>query len=354
MEKIRFMLNKLNFIFIFLLTAYFSQLCAISPALFGDANAPKETIVFNPPHQMEWKEVKRCINKRNAIAEYIPANESQENWSTLISIQFVEDHSSDPNFDCVEKILREITFRLSKDKTATCNVIEKSKNDIIVESILHKTYKSFSPKHDIFRMIRTKDGWYTVKVTKNGNEMNQNEKHEWLKSFKESTIVKMVEAADMDGLSLANLTENSLDLGVFAGWTKTGMLAHDVGNVGYVAVPPSYEISNAPEMLIVIIVPIDDTVKPGEINELFEIEKQSIWEHENKNAEFFVIKKSNRENMYSYFYKKNRLPMAALVRTFIYKNHYYSISYKKEIPNKSDIDDVLRYKKHLDAIKVTK
>jgi hypothetical protein len=155
-----------------------------------------ETIIFNPPadYSMHLKELIREIVLGKGIerskidyglVERIPLDQNKHRWSLMISMQYF-DRSSWDEHASIEDFVK-LCEKSARDRypgnEVTWKIIEKNKNDIIYEWILHKTYLLIPPQHEVVRAFLTDKGLHRFACVRQYNEMDKDEKERCLKSF---------------------------------------------------------------------------------------------------------------------------------------------------------------------------
>ncbi len=182
---------------------------------------PSETIIFNLPNNgaANWKEVNRQVTEKQGIVESIPKDQTYQNWSELITIQFfhkslLADARADNLMDRLLDLTREAALRTYPDSKMTWKIIEKHNDDSIYEEILSTPHKDSLPFHEISRCFLTKTGFHCIGFRHQNAKMSSDEKEKRIELLKEFTSVTSLEEAahTLAGLSLADRLPNSLDL----------------------------------------------------------------------------------------------------------------------------------------------
>ncbi len=351
-----------------LIRTFFPVLVALIYLLFIQETAyaspsirrsPVETIVLKLSDTgcANWKDMTRSITEKEGLIERIPSNQSPENWSELICIQYYDRSLWNKEIpESIENIVnrvRDQTRCAYLGNKVTWKIIEKNKNDIIYEWILHEPHVNTPAQHEIARFFLTETGCHRVGFTRKNIQMSVDEREKWIKLLKEAVIIlPFKDAAGIpEALSMVDITQDVLDLGfAFSNWRVLHTYDLDNGNTLVNYLPPS-QIGVCPtECLEVMHIPY---VKTTSIEGLFELEKKNVQKQSSKEVIFDVLKKSQNEIIYSYSQVKNRIPFTAVVRAFISDEGYYSISYKNGVAGDLKKEEILQWKTRLEMIKKT-
>jgi hypothetical protein len=169
---------------------------------------PPETAIFKLPNNdyCKWVEITRLVNEHEGIIERIPSDQTLENWTSLISIQYMalpSDNKLPPEaLEEIVDLIRKVSTSKYPSNMVTWNIIEKNKNDIIYEWILSEPYKNIPPQHEITRAFITKRGFHRVGIARKNMKMSQEERGYWVKQLKESSVKSYAEALKSQGFSL--------------------------------------------------------------------------------------------------------------------------------------------------------
>ncbi len=170
---------------------------------------PTETAILNlsSDEQSNWKEISRQ-NGASLLVERIPINQTPENWSELIGIQYVDLRHLDENptvhskIEVVAATLKKMTLSSYPGKKVTWVTIEKNKNDIIYQWTLHEPYFDTPAQTEIAKGFFTKSGFHRIGFTSKKTELTADEKQLWIQLLKEATVVPFKKAINLSGMSL--------------------------------------------------------------------------------------------------------------------------------------------------------
>lgn len=139
--------------------------------------------VYIPAENAGWKQG-YAVNKSGVtLIEYIPANESIENWSRIFTIQFLQG-------------MRESTSTTAK--TLRSIMLKNCPNtqwEVITEESLSVTYerKTLACKggdeYEIARLLKGNDGIHRISYTAK-NPIPEAERNKWLKALAEAYVEK--------------------------------------------------------------------------------------------------------------------------------------------------------------------
>jgi hypothetical protein len=314
---------------------------------------PSKSIVLKLPNNghANWKEVARSVTKKEGIVERIPLDQTPQNWSELISIQYSEKSKSD-SLESILGRMRDRTFATYADKRGTWQVIENNQQDCIYEWILHEPHEDGPPYHEIVRMFTTEFGIHRIGFTRQNAEIDTDEREKWIQLFKKSTsLVSFEDAASAsDGLSMADKFKDSLNLGpIFQDWQVHHTYSMDNGWTQNCRIPSSQDGYYITECLEVTTMPVLDT---NSVDQLFTIEKDQVRKDCMRNVKFHILKKTPNEIIYYYSHPKDLLQLTGVVRTVFSHRGYYSITYKRGLEAEMKKADILQWAKQLQRIEV--
>ena len=187
-------------------------MCALFSQTIADNSSPQypsETIVLKLPDstRKDWKEAGKFCTQEMALALLIPINQTPENETESITIQYLMDWKDIKSIEDAVDIIGESILSLYPKNTTTWKILEKNKTDIIYEWIVHKPYEHFPVQHEISRVFLTEQGFHRISFTHKHSVMSSAEKAKWVKSLRElSSVVSAKEAAAAtQGISIMNL-----------------------------------------------------------------------------------------------------------------------------------------------------
>jgi hypothetical protein len=181
------------------------QILTTSPASSEQENIDKTLILkLENPEDFKWKEISRKIDEEEGLREFIPTDQNIETWSQLICVQYItlwpEVSETEDPLGAVVDTIRKTTLAAYSGNRVSWNIIEKNKNDIVYEWILHEPFRNIPAQHEIVRAFRTKNRFYRIGVTRKYSEMNNEERENWIKFFKKSvSLVSHNEAGRIKG-----------------------------------------------------------------------------------------------------------------------------------------------------------
>jgi len=325
---------------------------------------PKETAILSLPDRKaeKWKEISYYISKEKGLVERIPMNQTVENWSELIRVQFFDRSQwkkglyqasffSIPN---VLERLRDATLERYPGSKVSWRIIERNKKDAIYEWILHKPHEDIPAQHEIARIFLTKTGLHSVGFTHKSSEMSADKKRKWVKLLQQSaSVVPYKEAFYSEDLSLTDRLLPLLDLASpFESWRMDTSYALNNGTRLICCTPQPKEQTHITESIEIFTLPLCNGVES--IDEWMEFEKKKARKETSKQIEFQILKQSPKEIIYTYNHPKDRVQLNAVVRVFFSDRGYYSISYKHEFSGKMQSQEIAHWQHRLESIKLQK
>lgn len=312
---------------------------------------PQETAVLQLPASFEadWKEITHYVNKEEGTIEVIPLNQTIQNWSALIAIQYMDSSNWDKavcSLDVILDYLRKEFLSSYPEETVTWQILEKDEKGVIYEWMLHKPHKGTPIQHEVSRAFFTPSGFHRVGITRKNRHMNPEERTTWIKLLRENTSVVPFQQAKT-GISLVEKLQYTVSLGShFQGWATVHYCTLENGYSIVYHTPPQSE-SN--ECLVVTTMP---NITAAPLTKLVNLEKQCIREKISPKVEFHTLEHSPNEIIYTYHYPKDDLQLNALVRAFLTDHGYYSISYKKRLEGPIPQDELTNWQAKLKSILV--
>lgn len=317
---------------------------------------PKETAILQLPDHSEsnWKEIAHYVSAKEGIIEAIPLNQNIQNWSELIAVQYMSSAKWDKSACTLEKVLEHVrkeTLSSYPKDTVSWQIIEKNKEEIIYEWIMHKPYKNISVEHEVARAFLTPSGFHRVGFTRKNGPMSSEERAKWIQLLREnSSVVSFEDGRCIEGFSMVEKLQNSASLGAhFHSWRKINQFAFETGYSLACYIPPTQVDSYVAECLEIVTMP---NVKLAPLADFFEIEKKFVQDKTSKKVRFHILEQSPTEIIYCYCHPKDHLQCNAVVRTFLTDHGYYSISYKKGIEGRMQKEERMSWVEKLKTIQV--
>ncbi len=153
-------------------------------ALLGGCATALES-VYIPADSSGWKLGYGSDRRGQTIAEYVPSNESINNWTKLLTIQFLEGENRSPS-----AVMDDLKSRMqSRCPGSYWSVISQDSVSILYEWNI----KGCSPnpdQHEIARLLKGNDGVHRIAYVEKTSAMNQAIREKWIASFKEAYVEK--------------------------------------------------------------------------------------------------------------------------------------------------------------------
>lgn len=317
---------------------------------------PKETAILKLPDHSEsnWKEIARYVNAKKGIIEVIPIDQTIQNWSELIGVQYMSIADWDDSICDLEKIMehlrKDMLSSYPKD-IISWQIIEKNKDGIIYEWFVRKPYENIPIEHEIARAFLTPSGFHRVGFTRRNNHMSSEERIKWIQLLrKNSSVVPFQDGRYTEGLSMVEKLQDSVSVGAhFHDWSRISQFAFETGYSLTCFIPPTQIDSYVVECLEILTMP---NVKLAFLTDFFEIEKKCVQDNTFKKVKFHILEQSPTEIIYYYFHPRDHLQLNAVVRTFLTEHGYYSISYKKGLEGQMQQEEMKPWIEKLKTIRV--
>lgn len=153
-------------------------------ALLGGCATALES-VYIPADSSGWKLGYGSDRRGQTIAEYVPSNESINNWTKLLTIQFLEGESRSPSavMDSLKSKMQ------SRCPGAQWSVVSQDSVSILYEWSI----KGCSPnpdQHEIARLLKGNDGVHRIAYAEKTSAMTQATREKWIAWFKDAYVEK--------------------------------------------------------------------------------------------------------------------------------------------------------------------
>jgi len=133
--------------------------------------------------KIRFQKIERFSN--DSIREFIPENESINNWSKMITVQFKSGRKDSP------KLFME-TLKISMEKqckNTIWKIIKKNNNSILYEWRISNC-EHHSDQHEIARLLRGNDGLHRTAYTEKIKEISTMKRQEWIEKFTNTVLKK--------------------------------------------------------------------------------------------------------------------------------------------------------------------
>ncbi len=324
---------------------------------------PKRSFVLTPPANdpTQWKEIGRLVTQKEALVELIPCDQSEQNFSELIGIQYYDiSDRKIPSARNFMNTLRQEFLSAHPDFKLSWNIIEQNKDDIIYEWALVTPLNEL--EQEISRLCIKDKEFHRIGFTKKHKEFLPEERQHWIKLLRESTTLLDFKAAAQlpQKLSLVDHFKTSVKLGdsfrdwrVITDWTEAS---------GYAMVeyaPPSESILNITECLAVFTFPTLHSVS-GE--RLLQMEKDRLLKQMPIGTAFKVLKTAPNEVIvtfshlakitFTYERPDEFVIINTINRAISTDQGYVLINYKRSLPRALEDKELLERQERLETIKI--
>ena len=148
-----------------------------------------ESIDFSldPAEFLKWKVGNSQQNEAQAITEFVPKEETVENWSKMLTIQSVSKANS--SWRSAERFMNLLKDSIAKKcPRVIWSVIEKTKRDILFEWRVENCPQN-ADQHQVQRLLDGKWNGFNIAYVRKVTELPPDEREQWLKVLRESKIV---------------------------------------------------------------------------------------------------------------------------------------------------------------------
>lgn len=133
----------------------------------------------------KWKAAGGSDRQGRTLAEFVPQDESIENWSRLLTIQFIEQRGLSP----VEVMTPLRAAMQSRCPGSSWKIIQQDSTSVLYEWSIAGC-ASNPDQHEIARMLKGNDGIQRIAFTRKGTELEPSERDLWIKTFSEAYVIK--------------------------------------------------------------------------------------------------------------------------------------------------------------------
>lgn len=141
--------------------------------------------VFIPGDSSGWKFGSGSDRKGQTLVEYVPRDESINNWSKLLTIQFLEDAQSTPG-----ALMEAARTRMqARCPNVSWNVIREDTTSVLYEWKISGC--SGNPdQNEIARLLKGNDGVHRIAYVEKTSNITAPEREKWIKAFSDAYVEK--------------------------------------------------------------------------------------------------------------------------------------------------------------------
>jgi hypothetical protein len=145
-----------------------------------------ETAIFQAPDgSAKWKAAGGSDRRGRTLAEFVPRDESIENWSRLLTVQFIEQRDVSPM-----ELMTQLRATMQNRCAGTSwRIVQQDPTSVLYEWSIAGC-GSNPDQHEIARLLRGNDGIQRIAFTRKGAELEPSEREQWIKTFSEAYVVK--------------------------------------------------------------------------------------------------------------------------------------------------------------------
>ena len=120
------------------------------------------------------------------IREFVPNNETINNWSKLLTIQFIEKEPQEYDLEASMNSRKSDVSKICQN--LKWDILEKSQNTIIYE-MYASSCQNMTSQHVLGRMIKGNNGLHLVLYTEK-MKIDTKTREQWLENLKKSEVIK--------------------------------------------------------------------------------------------------------------------------------------------------------------------
>jgi hypothetical protein len=160
-------------------------LCFFVLALAGCATPLETATLHLADGAGKWKAAAGSERRGRTLMEFVPADESIDNWSRLLTIQFIEEKG-------VSQLVAMDRLRVAMQGRcpgSSWQIIQQDSTSVLYEWSIARC-GSNPDQHEIARLLRGNDGIQRIAFTRKSAELEPSEREQWIKTFSEAYVVK--------------------------------------------------------------------------------------------------------------------------------------------------------------------
>jgi hypothetical protein len=135
----------------------------------------------------KWKSVSRVSNAQQRAVDYVPENETANQWTEMVSTQAMFGLDKKRSLEEWTK-LQETKLRNTSTGTVTWNIISRGDTDLLYEWKLEKDHLRPNEQR-IVRLIRGADGIHVLRYTTRKVPMTEAQRTQWIELLKAAKVV---------------------------------------------------------------------------------------------------------------------------------------------------------------------
>lgn len=172
-------MKKFTLLFLFLM----APLAAATNFQVGDG-FDQQMITFTASDAVEWQEVWNLPLLQQRIVEYVPAGETAQEWSEMVTVQFLVVSLTDPTefFTLFQQSVE------ASNESAVVEAIESGPDSATWEWRISRPSANGDIQHEITRLIRADGGWFRIAYTKRVAKLGDAERSEWIERIQSAKV----------------------------------------------------------------------------------------------------------------------------------------------------------------------
>ena len=142
--------------------------------------------IYAPIDATGWKVAyAKDVPGRGNIVERIPSGESLNNWSKMVTIQFMEGDQRTPSV-FMDALKGQMIQRCPKVEWA---VVESNNSSILYEWNI-KNCSGQQDQHEVSRLLRGNDGLHRIAYVEKVPQLSKETRERWIANLKSAYLVK--------------------------------------------------------------------------------------------------------------------------------------------------------------------
>jgi hypothetical protein len=177
--------RTLNFTVREQLVQRFLLVLGVASVLVSCATQLETATLHLPDSAGKWKAAGGSDRRGRTLAEFVTQGESIENWSRLLTVQFIEQKGVTP-LECMTQLRATMQSRCPG---VSWKIVQQDSTSVLYEWSIAGC-GSNPDQHEIARLLKGNDGIQRIAFTRKGAELGPSEGEQWIKIFSEAYVVK--------------------------------------------------------------------------------------------------------------------------------------------------------------------
>jgi hypothetical protein len=154
-------------------------------ALSGCATSLETANLQLPDGAGKWKAAGGSERRGQTIAEFVPRDESVDNWSQLLTIQFIEQRGVSPLM-----VMDQLKSKMqSRCPGSMWRIIQQDSLSVLYEWSIASCGGN-PDQHEIARLLKGNDGIQRVAIATKSADFSPSDREQWVRVLFEAYVVK--------------------------------------------------------------------------------------------------------------------------------------------------------------------